>query len=299
MSLSRKIDPNNDYNGFERQLVTFETVPSKDAGLIPSIHENDLSVKSKFNEISLELITDDIGRDIIGLAVNPNYVQKTESHFGTFEGVGSPTNIFQMAESFDKESLASDNEMDCYCAVIGIVFEQDAVPYMKAEKHDDYKNKDLHFGLQLSFEHPIDEDRFKILDRLFSDYAAGVEFTVLSDRSIRAVNFRDDGGIPYEMSDVQFIQKVIKAAEKFPTDEAISIQRMKVSGNYIFNDWSKNPDGGNYVQLLKDNGRHDLVELAEDLRSMFLSKVSEFAQEMGVPEKTKERHDLDAVEFTM
>jgi hypothetical protein len=295
---NRKIDPNKDYDAFERHLVTFETVPSVDGGLLPEIHEGSLGTKSKFNNISLGIITDNLGKDIVGHAVNSNYEQKMESHFGTFEGVGSPTNIFQMAQSFDSESLASTNDMDCYCAVIGAVFEQDAVPYMKAERHN-YENKDLHFGLQLSFENPIDESRFKQLSELFSNYATGVEFTVLDENSIRAVNFRDENGSPYAMSDVQFIQKVIKVAEEFPSDEEVSVLRMRVSGNYIYNDWDQNPNGEGYMQVLKDKGRHDLVELAQDLRGLFLDKVHEFSSEMSMPEKSKKREDLDNTELAM
>jgi hypothetical protein len=298
MKSPRKIQSAKDYKNFEHQLVTFESVPSVDGGLIPDIHKGGMDAKMKFNEMSLSLVTGSDGVDIIGKAINPSYEQKRETHFGTFEGNYSPTNIFQMAESFQNEALASNADMDMYCAVIGIAFEQDAVPYMKAESFDpNATNK--HFGLQLDFENDIDAERFAQLGELFQHYASGVEFTVVGNNSLRAVNFRGDDGVPFAMSDVEFIQKVIKVAEKYPSDEELSISRMSVTGNYIFNDWQEDPEGQNYKSLLRSNGREDLIELAEHVRSQFLEKVKVFSQEMNIPEKTQKRMEADTSELSL
>ncbi len=296
MKSPRRIDSAKDYTDFERHLVTFESVPSVDGGLLPDIHAGGMNAKMKFNQMSLDIVSDHNGVDIVGKAINPSYEQSRATHFGTFEGNYSPTNIFQMAESFQKESLANNAEMDMYCAVIGIAFEQDAVPYMKAESFDP-TSKEKHFGLQLDFEHPIDDARFSQLAELFQHNAHGVEFTIVGDNSLRAVNFRDDEGVPFAMSDVEFIQKVIKVAEAFPSNEEVSVSRMSVSGNYIFNDWNQDPKGENYKNLLKENNREDLVILAEDLRGSFLEKVKAFSQEMKMPEKTQKRYEADEVQL--
>jgi len=298
MKTPPRIDKTQDYTDFERHLVTFESVPSVDGGLLPDIHGGGLEAKMKFNQISLDLITNEKGEDIVGKQVNPSYEQDRAEHFGTFEGNQSPTNIFQMAESFKNESLASTSEMDVYCAVIGIAFEQDAVPYMKAEQFSN-SAKDMHFGLQLEFEESIGPERFDQLAKLFQEYANGVEFTVVGDKSLRAVNFRDDGGIPFAMSDTDFIKKVIKVAEKFPSNEEVSISRMGVKGNYIFNDWNEDPNGENYKTLLKSNGREDLVLFAEELRGRFLEKVRDFSNEMSMPEKTAKRQERDLDQLSM
>lgn len=298
MKTFRHISKAKDYNDFERHLVTFESVPSVGGGLVPEIHSSGLDAKLKFNEISLELVTDENGLDLVGSAINPDYQQARATHFGTFEGNHSPTNIFQMAESFQNESLAKSSEMDMYCAVIGIAFEQDAVPYMKAERFDQADDK-LHFGLQLDFEHALDKERFEQLSELFQEHANGVEFTVVGDNSLRAVNFRDDAGTPFAMSDVDFINKVIQVAEKFPSDEYVSVSRMRVSGNYIFNDWDEHPKGEGYKEILKENGRDDLIILAEGMREKFLERVKLFSNEMSFQEKTPARQERDELQMGM
>lgn len=298
MDIKRRISKVNEYSSFERHLVTMETVPSVAGGLLPEIHSGGLDKKLKFNEVSLGIVTDANGRDIVGHAINPSYEQGRETFFGTFEGNHSPTNIFQMADSFKNESLAKPHEMDMYCAVIGIAFEQDAVPYMKAESPDNLNNE-LHFGLQLDFEESFDKRRFEDLAELFQVHAEGVEFTVIGDRTVRAVNFSDDQGIPFAMSNDEFIMKVLSVAEIFPTDESIAVSRLRVSGNYIFNDWDEHPEGEGYKSLLAKNGRSDLILLAEEMRSKFLAQVKLFAKEMDMPEKTAKRRDADEATLSL
>ncbi len=271
----------SDFEAFERHLVTFETTPSVTGGLLPELATSNWAIKHAFNESSLRLIHDPQKGDIVGMAVNKDYEQKSATLYGTFEGNFNPTNIFQMAETFMEESLATKKEMDSYCAVMGIAFEQDAVPYMKAERGRD-ENTHLSFGIQLEFEKEFDSGRFRVLSEHFREHAQGIEFTVVDNNSVRFVNFRGDDGVPYLIDDSSFVSRVIAAAETIPFDETVSVQRLRVSGNYIFNDWEVNPNGETYKQILVENGREDLVELAYDIRSKFIEHVKDFAKEYGM-----------------
>lgn len=288
----------SNYEAFERHLVTFETTPSVTGGLIPQLPTSNWAIKHAFNESSLRLIHDPQAGDIVGNAVNKDYQQKSATLYGTFEGNFNPTNIFQMAETFMEESLATKKEMDSYCAVIGIAFEQDAVPYMKAERGRGC-NDHLSFGIQLEFENEFDSGRFRVLSEHFRENAQGVEFTVVDNNAVRFVNFKDDDGVPYLTDDIGFVSKVMAAAETIPFDETVSVQRLRVSGNYIFNDWELHPNGEGFKKILIENDREDLVELAYDIREKFLENVKEFAQEYGMIESNRKFYKEDDLDYNM
>jgi len=281
-----------DYEKFERQLVTFETVPSVAGGLLPDIHKSGLDVKQSFNDLVLETIKSDLDTDVFVDAINMGYDSQLDKRFGTFEGNRSATNIFQMAEDFGENNLISNEDVDCYCAMIGIAFEQDAVPYMRGVAPSK-EAEDKHFGLQLSFEDSIDQGRFIKLTELFESLAQGVEFTVVGEKEVRAVNFRGDDGVPFSMSDPEFVQKVLSVVEAFPSNESVGVERMRVEGNYIFNDWEQDKEGQGYCQLLEQHGRGDLIEVAYQVRDKFMEKVNDFAFKNQQKTKTLERHAED------
>ncbi len=200
---------------------------------------------------------------------------------GTFEGNLSPTNITSIKHLLNNAYIADKNEMDNFCASLGIAFEQDAVPWSKLEPQES-QGSHLSFGISLKTEETMTKAMISEFHSNLIDMGSKLEFTQVGDNEIRFINFVDEQGTPFVMSNSAFKQAVMQSAQKFPTEEDITISRFKATGNYLWNDWVNNPKGETYQQTLKENGREDMIIAAFEVRKSFIQNLAVMSVEQGV-----------------
>lgn len=266
------------FDGVERvvQTVTWEALPSVSSGFLPGIHSATQAQIREFNEAMLRVITDKNGVDLILQQLGVPF-SRIEHALGSFELVITPNMLTSVVA--EKEGRSYNREIaDLYSNIIGYIFTQDAVPWHRADPKA--KGKHAAYGLELVADRDIDGPMARQLYEYASMLYPGLEFTLINGK-MRFVNFRDDKGKPFLMSDKKFLDAISTIANTFEGFEITDIYDFKAEAGFHANNWTTNTKGQEFESAIREAGRPDLLDWVRDRRRLAVAEARRIAKRYG------------------
>jgi hypothetical protein len=254
-------------DGLSRHIgqISFEARPGRSTGLLPGIHSAPYAQQVEFQQAVQAAFYDEQGNDLLaaklGLLVASNDIMTP----GVWQGDVSPSQQKLVAMAPNSGSVAK-NEVDpaqkqllsIYAAIAGLVGKQEGVgwhrPFYATTKRD-ANGLDIDIGRALNPAEAIDLER--AIDQWMQSNGKVNwvnEFAIVSSpNGVRLVNF---GAVENAVlhSDV-----LAAAAAVLPSGKA---KWFTSDGDLVTNDWTENPDGQNYIDRARAEGRPDVLEWA-------------------------------------
>lgn len=138
------------------------------------------------------------------------------------------------------------------------IFRQDSVPFFRADDKllDDPKAS---AAVKIRFAESFSNTKLReIYDNLRSQVEPGIGLTKLDHNVIAIVNYRDETGKPFLMSDEDFYNKLGAAVQANDLGAKINgYGRFGAETAYPYHDWEENPDGQGLLSAASE-GRPDL-----------------------------------------
>lgn len=267
------------------QTVTWEAIPSVSIAEGKAIREASPVVRRMFTDEVAHIFDNPETFDAIGKLLGVHLGSKAKGD-GAYDGVISPNFVTTMLPVWwGQEGEPSKDFVRKYCRIIQYVCKQDAVPLFRVEnrpawlknngfkvgnkkfatqaeaqaycdemnkkaKGVRYKVTGSHYarGVTLVFDQELTQEKLKeIQGKLKTLTGHDIGFTRVSQNKIIAVNFRDQDGVPFVMTDEDFN----KAIESLNVDGIVSIGGTWVDSEYgHVQDWTADPEGKEILKLL-------------------------------------------------
>jgi len=267
------------------QTVTWEAIPSVSIAEGKAIREASPVVRRMFTDEVAHIFDNPETFDAIGKLLGVHLGSKAKGD-GAYDGVISPNFVTTMLPVWwGQEGEPSKDFVRKYCRIIQYVCKQDAVPFFRVEnrpawlknngfkvgnkkfatqaeaqaycdemnkkaKGVRYKVTGSHYarGVTLVFDQELTQEKLKeIQGKLKTLTGHDIGFTRVSQNKIIAVNFRDQDGVPFVMTDEDFN----KAIESLNVDGIVSIGGTWVDSEYgHVQDWTADPEGKEILKLL-------------------------------------------------
>ena len=290
-----------DVIGRMTEQVTWEALPSEKLGW--GIGSATPEVIAQFTREARGLLLDDAGNDRLAEEVG-GYLNWAEFGTGAYAGHLTP-NIVTSLVPVKPNGAFSRAEVELYARAIQYIYQQDAVPWFRADAQlkvdasylvrnekgrtlrrfatqaeaQDFADKKegrtvggdaVARGIRLEFNHDLsraDEEAF--FDAIREAIGADAGYTRTSPSEIVVINYRGEDGLPF-MDDEAFVANLERLdAEQ---GEALGIEdlvRFWAEGDYGYeHDWSKDPAGEGVLQGSLA-GRSDLHPWLRDRRKAF------------------------------
>lgn len=243
--------------------ITWEVIPSTKSPLYKKIENLDFSERQKFTAIATSIIYRDGENDLLK-EINPELKSYLSQEMGSWDGNISPSNLESVVSKVAMK--ATKKEMVLLCAMIGYIFQQDAVPYAKMIEPEDIKKGDA-LGVSLDLGKGVDIEKAREVYKIAKSIDPNLEFSVTGSR-VRFINFTDENGEHYTPHET-FIENVRKVAECLP-EETVELRHFAVEGELISNDWESSPTGREYLSILIREDRKQLIPVANKKHIEFL-----------------------------
>lgn len=267
------------------QTVTWEAIPSVSIAEGKAIREASPAVRRMFTDEVAHIFDSPDAFDAIGKLLGVHLGSKAKGD-GAYDGVISPNFVTTMLPIWwGQEGEPSKDFVRKYCRTIQYVCKQDAVPFFRVEnrpawlKNNGFKVGNKKFATQAEAQAYCDEmnkkaktSRYKVTG---SPYARGVTlvfdreltqeklkeiqgklktltghdigFTRVSQNKIIAVNFRDQDGVPFVMTDEEFVE----ALDSLDVEGIEDRSSTWVDSEYgHVQDWATDPEGKEILELL-------------------------------------------------
>jgi hypothetical protein len=244
---------------FDRQdaVVTWEANPAVRTKLLPELGVQPMAVQREFARQAYEIITAD-GQDIILHKIGNQPLNAVMPGTGTFEGAVSPNLTTHIIMPRTTDGTYDAKAADLYANMIGMIYEQDAVPWHRVDPTLNTKNSNI--GVSMMIEGEIDLQNFYEYMRT---HAPSSEFSVIprldGKTELRFINF---AGMPEKA----YAANIETALAQYESDAKFDITRFRSTGNYLENEAE---DGSSYQSRISEAGRSDLLDWAGDRRKAF------------------------------
>jgi hypothetical protein len=274
-------------DGVRRHIgqVSFEARPGRTTNVLPGIHTAPYAQQTEFQLAVQRAFYDENGNDLLavrlGLLVESNDILAP----GVWQGEVSPSNQKLVAVAPNKGDAESNTidpaqkqVLNVYAAVAGLVARQEGVgyhkPFFSATKRDSN-------ALDIDIGRPINPAEAIDLERAISDWMQANDvqnwqnkFAIISSaKGVRLVNF---GAVENAVLQT----KVMAAAAEALPDH--SFRLFASDGDMIGNNWEENPDGQEYIQRIRAEGRSDVLEWVRDFLAPRVQDVfDEYSEKYG------------------
>ena len=253
--------------------VTVEAVPSTQ-GRLKAIADAPPAVKQRITE----MVVRDAFPERIAKDLKLKSLVEVVPGSGGYAGGISPNMVLRVSGSSLKQSK---DDADVLSRALMYVFEQDAVPYFRA----DTALKDGALGYRITFDGDLtDEALSTIFDRLQKTVHEEIGFTRISPTEISVINFLGDDGKPLidGMADDSFASKIGRFINE---QEGIADHATFHSETaYPYQDWAADPRGSGLVEWLQSSksGRPDLQDGLDHWRTSFEEAAERAYKEAGI-----------------
>jgi len=274
-----KYDFSNAINDRLAQL-SWEATPSTATGRsLPGIHTATTEQKFEYLNAIREILFKG-GRDVIAdMAGLPQGRTFTGfSAWGSQVGAGAQTLVpVPMANTGKNRAIKPEAKklLNLASLIKGFVLEQDSVVYHTPIWEE---AKIRHNGISLMTDRALDESEMnllyqKIYDRFgMWDLAPGYR-----EDGIRVLNFVEG------LKDKDFQQGMKEVLSSLPDDfggGTVRVKTFRSDGNYLGNNWEKNPNGEDYLSEIQSD-RPDLLDGVRDLRRRVQAVNQDFNAKYG------------------
>ena len=264
-------------------FVSWETVPGTYSKHLNQLSSATPNIKSEYQFKVSQIMNDEEGSDIIAKKLN----LLSPGHFeapGYYQGVSNPSGQTKIATTRVKGAGKDVTQMDApseellelYSAVRGVVLQQDAIGYHRFIKAGSQKNAN---SVAVRTDKKFTADQMKkfgtALDKEFGDGHA----VIAKEKGVVVINVGD-------LDNIEF-QKRLENLVELNVDDAAHIIYYK-NGNLITRD--KTDYGKNYKQILGQTRRSDIRQLVRDLLTKKKDLDKEFSE--------KYRYDFDERAFS-
>ena len=267
-------------------FVSWETVPGSYSKHLNQLGSATPNIKSEYQLKVSQLLNDEDGSDIIAKKLN----LLSPGHFeapGYYQGVTNPSGQTKIATTRVKGAGKDVTQMDApseellelYSAVRGVVLQQDAIGYHRFIKAGSQKNAN---SVAVKTDKKFTADQMKklgaALDKEFGDGHA----LIAKEKGVVVINVGD-------LDNIEF-QKRLENLVELNVDADSTLIYYK-NGNLITKD--KTDYGKNYSEILGQTGRSDLRQLIRDLLSKKKNLDKEFADKYGYDYDERAFSDFD------
>ncbi len=255
-------------------FVSWETVPGSYSKHLNQLSKATPNIKSEYQFKVSQMMTDTDGSDIIAKKLK----LLSPGHFeapGYYQGVTNPSGQTKIATTRVKGAGKDVTEMDApsqellelYAAIRGVVLNQDAIGYHRFIKAGSQKNAN---SIAIQTENKFSAEQVKklgsALDKEFGDGHA----LIAKEKGVVVLNVGD-------LNNIEF-QKRIKNLAELAVDNDYTLIYYK-NGNLITRG---NTDyGKTYSGILGQTGRADIRQLLRDLLTKKKQIDKEFAEKYG------------------
>ena len=153
-----------------------------------------------------------------------------------------------------KASDLSLEDLKAIAAATAMLTQQESITVAKIVEPQKGRD-DLYRGLSMDIGEAIDADMAKVINSVVNDVDPTLDFTV-EGSEVRFINFQPS-------MNQEFITAVRDVAHMLPV-ESVEMRRFLVEGAKLTNDYSVNPKGQEYAQVLQNAGLKDLIGIVQE-----------------------------------
>jgi len=264
--------------------ISWEAIPGKTTGVLPGIFDAPLAQQAEYLHAIDAAMRDNNGVDLIAKKLNLPVLNTAfgPSAWQMNVGAGAQTEVTIPAAKGEGVAQPAKDLINTYAAIRGLVLNQEAVvwhlPIFSAAKKDAN-------GVQLDFGRDPTHDEVTALYREIYNRTGRDDWApaYVPGVGVRVLNFSD---VPH----TEF-HKLIKEAAQAEGVPDFHFATFKADGDYIGNDWTENPDGAQYKEVIdgqdskrvsRGSGRSDLQGWVEGVLRPRVERVNrEFAEKYG------------------
>ena len=251
--------------------ITWESRPSESLPLLSWIHEAPRNVQEMFNERVREIFTNPDGSDKLMELLGGNELYNSGTSTGAYEGKVTPNIVSRIVLRKDTDGYVDDIATQ-YASLLGYITRQDAVPWYRP----DIKGGKLDsVGHSLEFEQELTPELENDLIRHLDTLIPGIGYTKVGD-SLQFINFRDENGKPFLMSDKKFLEELTSGLKSFDADIDSDLETFRAQSEYIANDWTEDPNGEGYIQRYGESRFKDIQPTVDGWANEYIEAVNEF-----------------------
>lgn len=255
--------------------ISWEATPGESTGVLPGLLKAPLEQKFEYLVAVQKALSTADGRDAIaemvglpqGITVNGLSAWKGDT------GAGAQTMVSVSMEGNGKSRTfkpAAKMLLDTYAAIRGLVLNQEAVVYHNPV-YDDSAIR--HNGVQLTTKRPVTQEEMTQLYQALHDRFGTWDLAPgYRPDGVRVLNFVEG------LSNKEFQAGIDEVLASLPDNFAggsVEKAPFRSEGNYIYNDWTENPNGEGYAQEIAAR-RPDLLGRVADLRARVAAVNEDF-----------------------
>jgi len=263
--------------------ITWESRPSTSIDLLPGIHNAPRQAQEAFNRAVRNIFETDDGKNKIFDLLGEGVLHSSQMSLGAYENQTAPNVITKVVLDKDNKGHMTDVANKA-AAIIGYVTKQDAVPWYRADPTASGKNASVGYKVtpNVDVNPEFEEALFKHLNKEIP----GIGFTRI-DNGFDFINFRDENGKPFGMSDNEFLNKLQSALKSFDPNVNFGIDKFRAESAYIYNDWKEDKDGQGYLQRFSSKELANIQSTISNWRQNYDSIAKQFEKEYGWDKPTE------------
>ena len=267
------------FSGFKEEIAraTSHVTWEANSPIFPGFSDLSLDQQVQFTREARELLIDDAGNDIILSKILEHPLYKHMAAAGSWEGVISPNtqSAIVLPRVEGKTGGAFDSSIaELYASLMGHIYHQDAVPWFRFDSRLDTSLPNINQGYAVRVSgHDATQELTEELYEAMGDVVPGVEFTRINlengDVAFSFINFRDESGKPYGLSDQQFLSKMQAGVNKFFSN------RKEITTSFdIANEGRLLQGDAEYTSKINSRGSSDLLDWSSSRRTAFEELVN-------------------------
>lgn len=225
--------------------MNLSAMPSENTPMFSSVKQNDAEGLAALNKKVASLMND---------GVLPKNVELSAGDM-KLESTGSSVNpTLHATLTGKKASDLSFEDLKAIAAATAMLTQQESITVAKIVEPQSSRD-DVYRGLSMDIGEAINADMAKVINSIVNDVDPTLDFTV-EGSEVRFINFQPS-------MNQEFITAVRDVAHMLPV-ESVEMRRFLVEGAKLSNNYSVNPKGQEYAQVLKNAGLTDLICIVQE-----------------------------------
>ena len=280
--------------------MPWEAIPGRSTGHMGGLSDAPYQIRNAYTSDIAQAMQDDNGNDAIAQALgilSPGHFEAP----GYWQGDINPSRVEKIASTRIKgagdlpDIQAEDEQLiRLYAAARGLALRQEGVGYYRPFSINSQSKAN---GISIK---PINnkftsDDAVAIgsrLDEAMQSPLTDAKGNVLIDNDGNPIKLEgfltgyDEGELSFihfnHFANVSDKGKVVKAANdrikqiiQGSIDKDVDLEYFASSGDLLMNDWKGNPNGQDYVRILQEGGRSDVLDLVQNVLAPKIRRVDE------------------------